>query len=242
MRQTPQQAAEEAMRLTSAPPGDGDRVAGYGVMGVPFARGDYLALRHWPASSFGPGYRSVWHRDPAGRWTIHSDAAPEVSCARFLGTAVDRTRTVPIHITWSSPHHLRVRVVPDLEWSLELAASLPSRVLSRLGPSLPQSVWAGDGLLRLLGSTTAPLLGVGRMRLCGAVPNGQHFQVAPRRLWVVRRSTARISGQELGTQQPLDEQAHLADFWLPQRGIFYAATTASFTGSGSQHQPAVTMG
>jgi hypothetical protein len=39
-----------------------ERFAGYGVMGLPFRSGHYLALRHFPASSIGPGFRAVWHR------------------------------------------------------------------------------------------------------------------------------------------------------------------------------------
>lgn len=33
-------------------------------------------------------------------------------------------------------------------------------------------------------------------------------------------SHAVVDGQELGPIGPLDEQAHLRDFYIPQRGIF----------------------
>jgi hypothetical protein len=53
---------------TPALPGDAEeRFAGYGVMGLPFRSGHYLALRHFPATSIGPGFRAVWHRDPQRR-------------------------------------------------------------------------------------------------------------------------------------------------------------------------------
>jgi hypothetical protein len=54
--------------------GTEERFAGYGVMGLPFRSGHYLALRHFPASSIGPGFRAVWHRDPHRRWTFYADA------------------------------------------------------------------------------------------------------------------------------------------------------------------------
>jgi len=54
----------------SLPAGTGDRFAGYAVIGLPFASGHVLSLRRFPVSSVGPGYTSVWHRDPAGRWTF----------------------------------------------------------------------------------------------------------------------------------------------------------------------------
>lgn len=37
-------------------PGADERFTGYGVMGVPFAGGHYLALRHIAESSIGPGF------------------------------------------------------------------------------------------------------------------------------------------------------------------------------------------
>src|SRR3712207_6921241 len=74
------------------PAGTEERFAGYGIMGLPFASGHVLALRRFPASSIGPGYASVWHRDPAGAWTFYADVDPHLSCSRFFGNA-DRKST-----------------------------------------------------------------------------------------------------------------------------------------------------
>ena len=62
--------------------GPGDAFSGYAVIGLPFQSGHVLALRRFSASSLGPAYTSVWHRDPAGRWTFYSTVAPDCSCAR----------------------------------------------------------------------------------------------------------------------------------------------------------------
>ncbi|HEY6476831.1 MAG TPA: hypothetical protein VI456_09645, partial [Polyangia bacterium] len=43
-----------------------EEMRGFGVVGLPFASGDVLCLRRFPASTFGPGYHSVWHRTPGG--------------------------------------------------------------------------------------------------------------------------------------------------------------------------------
>ena len=67
-----------------------DDVAGFVVVGQPFASGDLLCLRRFPASTFGPGYVSVWHRALDGRWTVYTSIAPEQSCPRFVGAAVSR--------------------------------------------------------------------------------------------------------------------------------------------------------
>jgi hypothetical protein len=69
---TPLDAATTVLQNPMLPVGDDERFVGCGVMGFPFASGHYLALRYFPATSFSPGYRSVWHRDPAGVWTFYS--------------------------------------------------------------------------------------------------------------------------------------------------------------------------
>ena len=70
---SPRTAAAAVARDPHLPSGPDEAVTGFGVMGLPFASGHYLSLRDFPAASFLPGaagYRSVWHRDPAGAWTF----------------------------------------------------------------------------------------------------------------------------------------------------------------------------
>jgi hypothetical protein len=64
-----------------------------------------------------------------------------------------------------------------------------------------------------------PLLGVGRIGLQGHVPNGQRFVANPRVVWSVADSRAVLGEADLGPPGPVHPQAHLADFWIPQRGI-----------------------
>jgi len=64
---TPHAAVNAIERDPSLPNGPGDAFAGHGVIGLPFRSGHVLALRRFCASSLGPPYTSVWHRDPAGR-------------------------------------------------------------------------------------------------------------------------------------------------------------------------------
>jgi hypothetical protein len=63
----------EVERHPELPSGGEERFAGFGVMGLPFDSGHVLALRRFPASSIGPAYTAVWHRDPAGRWAFWQD-------------------------------------------------------------------------------------------------------------------------------------------------------------------------
>jgi hypothetical protein len=45
---------------------------GYAMMVLPFASGHLLGLRVFPQNDFAP-YKSVWHRTPAGDWSIYND-------------------------------------------------------------------------------------------------------------------------------------------------------------------------
>jgi hypothetical protein len=70
------------------PSPDVEYVKGWGCSGgLPFESGHLLALRVFPHSSFGP-YRTGWHRDPDGCWSIHVDG-PQVdtACPRYYGAA-----------------------------------------------------------------------------------------------------------------------------------------------------------
>lgn len=109
------------------PDGSGDRFSGYAVIGLPFSSGHVLALRRIEASSFGPAYTSVWHRDPEGRWTFHQNVPPEQSCPRYFGAALSETTTGPIRINWTGRC-----------WATSVYRSAES------SPFSPQS-WKGSG-------------------------------------------------------------------------------------------------
>jgi len=64
------------------------------------------------------------------------------------------------------------------------------------------------------------LLGVGKVQLTGTTSNRQHFDANPQRIWYVTASHAVVEGEALGPIGHLAEQAHMADFYFPQRGVF----------------------
>ncbi|MDN5853260.1 MAG: hypothetical protein L0K86_10515 [Actinomycetia bacterium] len=226
---TPQTALQDTTHETSLSDLPGDRVAGYGVMGIPFASGDYLALRDWTASSFGPAYRSIWHRDADGDWTVYSDQPPKTSCARFLRPEVSATRTTEIELDWPDDCTLVVEIpAAALRWKVTLERTAITRMLSKVAPAMPTPVWRSDAALRLIGTSSATMLRTGRLRLTGTMPNGQHFQLAPQHMWRVRDSTAHIGPRDFGEPRPAQPQVSIGEVPLPQRGIFYTATTARF--------------
>jgi hypothetical protein len=76
----PRECVRQIEVVALLPSGGGDRFAGYVVIGS-FRSGHVLAFRRFPPSSLGPGYTSIWHRDPNGRWTFYSTVAPGRSCS-----------------------------------------------------------------------------------------------------------------------------------------------------------------
>jgi hypothetical protein len=222
------------------PPGPGERFSGYGVMGLPFDTGHVLALRRVPASSLGPGYTSVWHRTPSGRWTFWSDEPPHSPCCRYFGQAVDYVAVAPIRLTWTGWRSFRV-IVGDgfLDWSVSLRASPATLLMNALGALLPETVWRSPPALRALSRLAGPLLGLGRATLTGHVPNGQWFRTAPRLVWLIRESRAALAGTSLGRPQPLHDQAWLGEFAIPQRGFFVIGSAVFDAFDPARHSGAV---
>jgi hypothetical protein len=197
-----------------------ERFRGYGVMGLPFESGHVLGLRRFPASSIGPGYTSIWHRSPDGRWSFWSTAEPEVSCARYTGEISDDTRQTAIRLAWPEPYRLTIAADdPSLSWEVTLAATPASRVLSSLAQRLPGQFLANERVLRVLGPVAGTLLGAGRLGLTGRMPNRQTFHLVPSHVWMVTASRAQLGATDLGKPAPLTEQATIGDFRIPQKGL-----------------------
>jgi hypothetical protein len=218
---TPRAVAEAAEAAPSLPPGDDERISGYGVMGLSFASGDYLVLRCMTAASFGPGYRAVWHRGPAGDWTVYSTAEPQNSCERYIGAACSHpsVRTT-IDVEWLDERTLHVRAGDVLDWTVAMHHTLVTRLFTLMGRVMPHRMWTTRSVLAMMAWMAAHLLGVGSVRLSGDMPNGQGFTAAPVRIWAVQDSRATLGGRDLGVPTPLPGQARIGDFWLPQQGVF----------------------
>jgi hypothetical protein len=220
------EAAAEAEARAVLPDGTEERFSGYGVMGLPFASGHVLAMRRFPASSIGPSYTSIWHRDPSGSWTFWQDQPPDLSCARYFGAALAEAGQADILLEWTGPSTLRLAMPTEaFEWTTTLRPSAVTRALNGVGSVLPERWWRTDRVLSVLGPVAGAVLRAGHVGLSGRVPNGQHFQANPLKVWLVADSTASLRGADLGPPGPLAEQARLGDFWIPQRGVFAIGRT-----------------
>jgi hypothetical protein len=213
--------AAEIERHAALPAGTGERFTGYGVMGLPFASGHVLGLRRFPASSIGPAYTSVWHRDPAGHWEFWQDQPDDQACSRYFGPALAGTRRAHIDLDWTGGSTLQVTIpAAGLTWEATLTASAATWALNAIGMLVPDRAWRAPSVLAVLGPAAGKALGAGRVAMTGTAPNGHMFVVNPQRIWLIAKSSARLGDAHLGPLGPLGQQARLGDFWIPQRGVF----------------------
>jgi hypothetical protein len=237
---TPGQWARAVEDVPVLPPGNCERVSGYGIMGLPFRTGHVLGLRRWTASSVGDRFTSIWHRDPQGRWTFYESVPCDVACSRYFGAEVEEARVCPIDLEWEGPNRLRIRTAGRaVDWTVEIGSTWATRMMSLIGPAIPLAAWRSRRVLSAMGVVAGLSLDVGTVQLTGLTSNGQHFDANPLHIWYVTGSRAVVEGEDLGSIGPLAEQAHMADFYFPQRGIFAVGrvfvTPASIEPAGAHH-------
>jgi hypothetical protein len=194
-------------------------VRGWGVFGLPFDSGHVLALRVFPQGSFA-SYRTVWHRDPAGRWSIFADAPRlDVACPRYYGPACDRVGLSRIDVAWTGPRDLRVNMdEPGLAWTLSVARSPVLGLLNPVAAAMPLSSWRPRALVRAR-ELLAGALGMGRLELSGEMPSGHRGLLMPKRMYPVARSSATLDGTDLGRPTRLRENPTIGGVALPRRGV-----------------------
>jgi hypothetical protein len=114
---------------------------------------------------------------------------------------------------------------PSLDWHLSLAETPATRLMNAMGSVLPAALWRKEAVLKPMEKVASLMLKAGRVGLTGQVPNHQRFVANPMLIWAIQSSTASIGDQDLGSVGPLPVQTRLADFWIPQRGIFAIGRT-----------------
>jgi hypothetical protein len=202
------------------PKGDDEILSVYGIESCPFASGDILCSRHVLASSFGPAYTAIWHRDPDGDWHFYQDVPPRQGCARFFGKALAGVTVLPIETQWSGPRSLRIVAPGRIEWQLDLSSTLATRAMNLIGSLMPDSLWKSPTVLAAIAPVAGVALRAGKLRLTGRTPNGQRFIANPLSTWTVPSAKATIGGRNVGAVAPLRDQPKLGDFWIPRVGLF----------------------
>ncbi|HUR15088.1 MAG TPA: hypothetical protein VM097_11420 [Mycobacteriales bacterium] len=187
---------------------------------MPFASGHVLALRVFPENSFAP-YRTVWHRDPEGRWSIYVDGASlDTACPRYFGPACDHVAHARIDLEWTGPASLRVRMdQPHLEWTLTAAQTPVLRGLNALSSRLPLWTWRFARLVRSRELLARRLLHLGDIRMSGPMPSGHEGLLMPQRMYIVTETRAALDGTDLGPAAQGGANPMIGDVPLPSRGV-----------------------
>ena len=233
---TPRDTVAAVLADPMLPSGDDERFVGFGIMGLPFSNGHYLAMRQFPATTFAPPYLSVWHRDPSCNWTFYATTPGQQSCARYFGSATPNDAVqCDIDVSWVSSWSALVEIPGLLQWKVDLQATAATRLMSTIGGRLSESAWTDPTVLKRLSRVARRTLSVGDVRLTGRAPNGQCYTIAPKQLWVIADSRAVLHGQDLGPTGPLLRQARLGDFRMPQRGIGMVGSGHFETFDGDRH-------
>lgn len=194
-------------------------VRGWGVFGLPFDTGHVLALRVFPENDFG-SYRTIWHRDPAGRWSIFVDGPRlDTACPRYYGAACDHTGFATIHVTWTGPATAHVTVDrPALDWTFTAHDSPALRLLNPVSAALPVSSWRPRWLVRAR-ELLARSLGFGDLQLAGVMPSGHTGTLMPQEMHLIDEARATLDGVDLGRPVRLSTPPDIGGVPLPARGV-----------------------
>jgi hypothetical protein len=189
------------------------------VFGLPFDSGHVLALRVFLEGDFGP-YRTVWHRDPGGNWSIYVDGPRlDTACPRYYGAACASTRLARIELSWTGPTTLRVLMdTPSLAWTLTASETPTLRVLNAIGARLPLGSWRPPALLHTR-ERLARLLGMGELQLAGTMPSGHRGVLMPQRMYFVEDAIATLGGVDLGRPTHVKPNPTIGNVPLPARGV-----------------------
>ena len=203
----------------NAPWPDHEYVKGWGVFVLPFDSGHVLALRVFPENDFSP-YRTVWHRDPEGHWSIFVDGDRlDTACPRYYGAACDYVGHARIEVEWSGPASLRVRMdAPRLEWTVTAVQTPGLRVLNATNPRLPRWTWQSTRLVRVR-ELLARRLGMGDIRLSGTMPSGHFGVLMPERMYFIDESVAVLEGADLGRPARMSPNPAIGEVVLAARGV-----------------------
>lgn len=202
-----------------APWPDHEYVKGWGVFGLPFESGHVLALRVFPENDFG-AYRTIWHRDPGGRWSIYVDGPRlDTACPRYYGPACDFTGHADITLEWTGANSLHVTMhEPAFDWTLVAATTPLMTLLNKVNAAMPLSSWRSPSLLRVRESA-GRALGMGRLSLRGVMPSGHIGVLMPQEMYLIAQSHATLDGIDFGRPTRVRENPRIGELPLPARGV-----------------------
>lgn len=196
-------------------------------MGLPFDSGHVLALRVFPENDFSP-YRTVWHRDPEGRWSIYVDGPRlDTACPRYYGSACAHVGHARIDVDWFGPASLRVTMdEPRLEWTVSATETPMLRALNAMSRRLPMWTWRSSRMVRARELLARGVLGMGDIRMSGTMPSGHVGILMPERMYFIDDTTAVLNSEDLGQAARVSPNPQIGEVPLPARGVLAVGQAA----------------
>jgi hypothetical protein len=199
---------------------------GYGLLSLTLESGDVISFSRVEASSMGPPYTCVWHRDAAGRWRFHVNIAPSRSCLQFLAPAACDVRVGDISLVWKSRLELSLDIRDArLHVGLRLATDVVMQALGAAAVLVPAPVWRSAGALRAIGRGAGAVLGAGGLRLAGRSPSGHVYRRRLAGIWGVAAAAAVLDGRDLGPMLDATQPVAVGGFLLPGRPLFAVSSS-----------------
>jgi hypothetical protein len=194
---------------------------GYGLLSLVLDSGDVITFTRVVASSLGPPFTCVWHRDGAGRWRYHVNIVPSRTCLRYLASDACDIRVGDISLVWKSRLELSLYVRDArLHLGLRLDATAVTRALAAAAVLVPGPVWRREGALRVIGRGAGALLGAGALRLAGRSPTGHAYRRRLAGVWGVAAAAAVLDGRDLGPMLDATRAVDAGGLLLPGRPLF----------------------
>jgi hypothetical protein len=174
----------------------------------------------FPENDFAP-YKTVWHRDPAGHWSIYVNGPRfDTACPRYYGPACTHVGRATIDLTWTGPMSLRVTIdQPALDWTLNAAETRVLGALNTIGARLPTWTWKPRALLGARELLARHVLHMGDLRMRGTMPSGHIGTLMPERMYFIADSTASLDGADLGHAARVTPTPDIGGFPVPARGV-----------------------
>jgi hypothetical protein len=196
-----------------------EQLTGWAILALPFSTGDILGVRDFPFSDFAP-YHSVWHRDPAGDWSVYVDGPSlEIGCPRWWGPGLRTARLATISIDWTGPRSVRIAMAePALEWSVAFSERATEALMNRMGGLMPPATWRPRSLRAMRELMAHRVLDLGRIQLDGPLPTGNQAVLMPDLVYGVESSEAVLRGVDLGPATRAPSEPRVGDFPFPVRG------------------------
>ena len=140
---TPQDTVAAMLANPVLPPGDDERFVGFGIMGLPFSNGHYLAMRQIPGDDLRAPVRVGVASRPVVQLDVlcHDARTAELRPVLQLGDPERRRAVRYRRQPGSGPSSMHVEIPGLLHWTVELQTSPATRLMGMIGGRLSESAW-----------------------------------------------------------------------------------------------------